>query len=884
MFACATCRQQVPAAEAVAHSKACAEAECIDLTVRVAARVLLMEPLFSVGLLWPSLALVCAANTADLKLYWQVSPPPAKSARGAHGGSPQAARHPEPLLAPGSCAARPLVLSDSPPRRAPLTHVASPRRALASVQQAAAAAFQKAAYHDGVQPWQSLPRREFLSPPLCADDDDEEELPRAPWSRAPAPRPAAAAPASARKVAATLWPDDDGDASVKADSDAEDEYTDESAAAAEAALKNFGHLDDAPLDAALLVDVRTRLKLHQLIFCRWARDRTAVILADDMGLGKTLESLALCRARMPPPDWSGGGTLVVVPKSLLAQWKKEYSKHLGGVHGGLHLFYGAKKTTDPARLKRFEFVLTTYEQVRNCAAAKPRAAIADDDELFSLDESPLAQLHWWRIILDEAHVARNRNTRLCAALCGLRAGRRVALSGTPIQNGLADIYSLLRWLKVPGPLRLDEPDTRSGEVLASRQWKTRVSTPLTGKKNPQARSVAFGLLNSVLSDVLIRRVKKDTIRGQPLITLPSLTYDDQTVAFTADEQALYETLWSDAVACFNRHLKKGDVLKNCACPRNAYRSLLACVNAARYPFCIPPDVFILVKLLRLRQCAAHPALVVEQRDVCGACTKPLGNGGSSGKLSIAPCGHKFCSECIEACVDGKRPPALAAGGRGRGRGRGRSAGRSAGGRSGSGRKLAGLDSDDSDDEPAAAGGAPSRKGCKCPLRDCDEWLTRDDLAPFEADGGEESAISRPLGAAAGGHEQSTKIAMLLKGLKALPKGAKSLVFSQWTSLLNIVHPFLSAAGIDAERLDGSMSMEERSAAVDRFTDDDGCSVFMLSLKAGGVGLHLVAATHVWLLDPWWNPMVEEQAFQRCHRLGQQHVRSPDACVVSCLSY
>lgn len=458
MFACATCRQQVPAAEAVAHSKSCAEVECIDLTVRVALALAADGALVAPSPCSGRRLRSFAWQAADLTHHWQVSPPPAKSARGAHDGSPQAARRPEPLLAPGSCAARPLVLSDSPPpaRRAPLTLVASPRRALASVQHAAAGAIQKAAAADGgVQLVQ--PRREFMSPPLRADDDDEEEeLPRAPWSRAPAPRPAAAAPASARKVAATLWPDDDGDASIKADSDAEDEYTDESAAAAEAALKSFGHLDDAPLDAALLVDVRTRLKLHQLIFCRWARDRPSVILADDMGLGKTLESLALCRARMPPPDWSGGGTLVVVPKSLLAQWKKEYSKHLGGVHGGLHLFYGTKKTVDPARLKRFEIVLTTYEQVRNCATAKPRAAADDDDELFSLDESPLAQLQWWRIILDEAHVARNRNTRLCAALCGLRAARRVALSGTPIQNGLADIYSLLRWLKVPGPLRLDE--------------------------------------------------------------------------------------------------------------------------------------------------------------------------------------------------------------------------------------------------------------------------------------------------------------------------------------------------------------------------------------------------------------------------------------------
>ena len=837
MFKCDTCNLHVPASEAVAHSKACVE--CIDLTVRV--RATQRAPLYAAQRRRPYGPLRSSSGggpTAMLHAMFrsnkrvsnalpEQASPPAKAARAVSAGSPHAVRR---VLAPeaGSSAAVALVVSDSPPRRALALAASPPRVALATLQEsrhgAGAASFK--------------PKAELFSPPPPQLADDDEELPLAPWSRPHAPRPAAPpqAPASDRKVAATLWPEDDDDgASISADSDGEDECTDESAAAAEAALKNFGHLDDQPLDPALLVDVRTRLKPHQLIFCRWARDRPAVILADDMGLGKTLSSFALCRARMPPPDWDGFGTLIVVPKSLMSQWKHEFGKHLAGSHGGIYLFYGPKKITDPARLRRFEFVVTTYETVRN-AAATPRATSNDADELFSLSDSPLARLCWWRIILDEAHVARNRSTRLCLALCDLRAERRVALSGTPIQNGLADLYSLLRWLKIPGPLKLDAPDSRSGEQLAFRVWKTRVSKPLTSAKRPQARTVAFGLLNSVLSGVLIRRVKKDQIRGAPLIVLPMLTYDDQTVSFTADEKALYETLFSDAVACFNRHLRQGDILKN--------------------------YIFILVKLLRLRQCCAHPALVVERRDVCGACHKPLGNGGS-GKLSIAPCGHKFCSECIEACVEGRRPPSLVASGRGRGRGRGRFAG----GRGGSERKpVAAFDSDD--ELELVAGAAAGRKGCKCPLADCDEWLTRDDLAPVDADSGEDVAISRPLGAAAGGHEQSSKIALLLKGLKALPKGAKSLIFSQWTSLLSILEPFLTDAGIVSQRLDGSMSMEDRAAAVERFTTSDDCSVFMLSLKAGGVGLHLVAATHVWLMDPWWNPMVEEQAFQRCHRLGQ----------------
>lgn len=94
------------------------------------------------------------------------------------------------------------------------------------------------------------------------------------------------------------------------------------------------------------------------------------------------------------------------------------------------------------------------------------------------------------------------------------------------------------------------------------------------------------------------------------------------------------------------------------------------------------------------------------------------------------------------------------------------------------------------------------------------------------------------------------------------------MFSQWTSLLDIVVPFLAVARIGHARLDGSMSLEERSASVSRFRADTDCSVLLLSLQAGGVGLHLIEATHVWELDQWWNPMAHDQSQQRVHRLGQ----------------
>ena len=117
-------------------------------------------------------------------------------------------------------------------------------------------------------------------------------------------------------------------------------------------------------------------------------------------------------------------------------------------------------------------------------------------------------------------------------------------------------------------------------------------------------------------------------------------------------------------------------------------------------------------------------------------------------------------------------------------------------------------------------------------------------------------------------ESSSKIERLLESLEeAAADGHKALVFSQWTSLLDLVEPHLEAGGIRFTRLDGST--RDRGAVVSEFQSDDGPPVMLVSLKAGGTGLNLTAADHVFLLDPWWNPAVEEQAAGRAHRIGQE---------------
>jgi SNF2 family DNA or RNA helicase len=114
---------------------------------------------------------------------------------------------------------------------------------------------------------------------------------------------------------------------------------------------------------------------------------------------------------------------------------------------------------------------------------------------------------------------------------------------------------------------------------------------------------------------------------------------------------------------------------------------------------------------------------------------------------------------------------------------------------------------------------------------------------------------------------SAKLDALLPRLEAVAEeGHKALVFSQFTSFLQIVKQRLDDAGLAYEYLDGQT--KDRAAVVQRFQDDPAPKVFLISLKAGGVGLNLTAAEYVFLLDPWWNPAIEAQAVDRAHRLGQ----------------
>ncbi len=99
--------------------------------------------------------------------------------------------------------------------------------------------------------------------------------------------------------------------------------------------------------------------------------------------------------------------------------------------------------------------------------------------------------------------------------------------------------------------------------------------------------------------------------------------------------------------------------------------------------------------------------------------------------------------------------------------------------------------------------------------------------------------------------------------------AKVIIFSQWTSMLNLLEKTLSIKGHRFVRLDGGMSQSQRDCNIATFCNDPSVKIFLISIKAGGVGLNLIVANVVFIVDPWWNAASENQAIDRVHRLGQQ---------------
>lgn len=117
-------------------------------------------------------------------------------------------------------------------------------------------------------------------------------------------------------------------------------------------------------------------------------------------------------------------------------------------------------------------------------------------------------------------------------------------------------------------------------------------------------------------------------------------------------------------------------------------------------------------------------------------------------------------------------------------------------------------------------------------------------------------------------DASIKLKLLMEHISEKTSNHKILIFSQFVKMLGLIRSELDAEKINYEYLDGQTSQNDRKEAVNHFQKDENCRVFLISLKAGGTGINLTAADYVYIVDPWWNPAVENQAIDRTHRIGQ----------------
>jgi hypothetical protein len=205
------------------------------------------------------------------------------------------------------------------------------------------------------------------------------------------------------------------------------------------------------------------LKAYQSIGLTWLlkKERGSTkggILADAMGLGKTIQALALICAN-PSTNPACKTTLIIAPVALMRQWEDEIERHVHPRHRlSVHLYHGNGKNADFARLRQYDIVLTTFGSLTSEYKQREssKEAMLNDQELRNPSmrrkaKDRLALLGqecmWYRIIIDEAHNIKNRNSKASKACADLMAKHRLCMTGTPMMNSVDELFPLLRFLK-----------------------------------------------------------------------------------------------------------------------------------------------------------------------------------------------------------------------------------------------------------------------------------------------------------------------------------------------------------------------------------------------------------------------------------------------------
>ncbi|KAL8360598.1 hypothetical protein RB601_007148 [Gaeumannomyces tritici] len=597
------------------------------------------------------------------------------------------------------------------------------------------------------------------------------------------------------------------------------------------------------------------------------------ILADEMGLGKTIQMLSLIHthrskmaleARRAPGDVvsinslqrmpSAGfrivpapcTTLVIAPMSLLSQWQSETEKASKEGTMKSMLYYGSEKNIDlqalccnPATAP--DVLITSYGVVLS-EFSQLAARNSNRD-----GHHGLFSVHFFRVILDEAHNIKNRQSKTAKACYDLSTDHRWVLTGTPIVNRLEDLFSLVRFLRV-------EPWSNFSF------WRTFITVPFESKNFMRALDV----VQTVLEPLVMRRTKEmRTPSGELLVPLPPKTIEIVNVELSEQERAVYDHIIQRARNAFQENVEAGTVMK-------AYTS-------------------IFLQILRLRQSCCHPILVrnqdvVADEDVAGAAadaaagladdmdlhslierftasTDDPADANAFGAHVMEQIRDEAVSECpicaeepmIEQTVTGCWHSAC---------------------------KKCTLDYIKHQTDRHLV---PRCVHCREPInaRDLFEVVRYDACEDDNGDDMPNAFRPQKQQPSAGPprislqrlgvNSSSTKVVTLIRHLRELRREhprMKSVVFSQFTSFLSLLEPALARARVRFLRLDGTMAQRARAAVLDEFRASDRFTVLLLSLRAGGVGLNLVDAKRVYMMDPWWSFAVEAQAIDRVHRMGQ----------------
>ncbi|OCH94709.1 hypothetical protein OBBRIDRAFT_722057 [Obba rivulosa] len=635
-----------------------------------------------------------------------------------------------------------------------------------------------------------------------------------------------------------------------------------------------------------------------------------------------------CSTGYSTPSGSTTPSLSQFPKmeTLSDVLKPSGSRARDGTPVRVYVYHGNARRPDPHFLANFDAVITTYATLASEFSKQSRSITsADDDEddadassdgLAEVDErgnqivklskpkkvglkkrkkpgfgnmeasSALQSVHWFRVVLDEAHSIKETTTVGCRACCDLVADRRLCLTGTPVQNKLDDVYALIKFL------RLEPLDDKS-------VWTEYIGTPV---KYGQPLGVAR--LQTIMKCITLRRTKESrTEDGTRILALPPRRDELRYLKFDEQEQAIYDQFFTESKAEFNELSHKNEVMKNyvgilqkilrlrqicdhfelvrdkgllgsSADSAVAYDDVVATVLRDGIDLERATTIFALLKESGITQCVECGGELAISQDaeaniaemdsapkrgrkpkVAASRASTRQNSPSTPHPILTRCQHLFCLECFRNSIYPGWPAVSA------------DLHRSC---SVCQMALSPVDAVEVNPECTLPDTTFKKKSTKKGKRP--KGVNLENFHPstkVKALLGDLAQFSKANPYSVNYDPGSIEIQMVDGEGNSLDDGiVKTVVFSQWTSMLDKIEDALEAASIRYDRLDGTMKREERTRAMDALKNDPGCEVLLVSLKAGGVGLNLTAAQRVYLMDPYWNPAVENQAVDRIHRLGQ----------------